>query len=193
MAPDTQAENSIAVLEAQIRECFGRVVYSHKTHEKCADIYAHRSRLTKGAQLVLSALVTGGLLTALLGDANKTYTATVIAAILSTALLVLNSYAKDLDPGQQVEAHRKTATALWDIRESYLSLLTDVKSGVIAPDAARSLRDKLQSAAGAVYAVAPRTLPKAYAEASKALKLNEELTFTDEEIDKFLPAALRKI
>ncbi|MEH0992030.1 hypothetical protein V7J87_28835, partial [Klebsiella pneumoniae] len=26
------------ILEGQIRECYGRVVYSHKTHEKCADI-----------------------------------------------------------------------------------------------------------------------------------------------------------
>ena len=29
--------NARAVLEGQLRECFGRVVYSHKTHEKCAD------------------------------------------------------------------------------------------------------------------------------------------------------------
>ena len=26
------------ILEGQLRECYGRVVYSHKTHEKCADI-----------------------------------------------------------------------------------------------------------------------------------------------------------
>jgi hypothetical protein len=31
-------DDSIKVLESQIRECFGRVVFSHKTHEKCSDI-----------------------------------------------------------------------------------------------------------------------------------------------------------
>lgn len=26
------------ILEGQLRECYGRGVYTHKTHEKCADI-----------------------------------------------------------------------------------------------------------------------------------------------------------
>lgn len=30
------------ILEGQLRESFGRVVYSHKTHEKCADILLER-------------------------------------------------------------------------------------------------------------------------------------------------------
>ncbi|WP_415059292.1 hypothetical protein, partial [Haliea salexigens] len=30
------------VLEGQLRECYGRVVYSHKTHEKCSDILLSR-------------------------------------------------------------------------------------------------------------------------------------------------------
>ncbi|MGQ7392087.1 hypothetical protein ACTGVH_10415 [Streptococcus suis] len=33
---------------------------------------------------------------------------------------------------------------------------------------------------------------KAYKIASKALKENEEFTFSDEEIDKFLPESLRR-
>ena len=45
----------INVLEGQLRECYGRVVYSHKTHEKCADILLERqgkigsSRISVGA------------------------------------------------------------------------------------------------------------------------------------------------
>jgi hypothetical protein len=34
--------DSRAILEGQLRECFGRVVYSHKAHEKCADILLSR-------------------------------------------------------------------------------------------------------------------------------------------------------
>ena len=33
---------SRATLEGQLREQYGRVVYSHKTHEKCADILLKR-------------------------------------------------------------------------------------------------------------------------------------------------------
>lgn len=43
-----------------------------------------------------------------------------------------------------------------------------------------------------VYKGAPRTISKAYKEACAALKKNEELTFTDGEIDAFLPKELRK-
>lgn len=43
-----------------------------------------------------------------------------------------------------------------------------------------------------IYKGAERTISKAYDEASKALKVNEELTFSIEEIDKLLPKELRK-
>ena len=51
----------INVLEGQLRECYGRVVYSHKTHEKCADILLERQGHIKLAQLSISASVTGGI------------------------------------------------------------------------------------------------------------------------------------
>ena len=38
MEHNSQANDEIIALEAQVRECFGRVVYSTKTHEKCADL-----------------------------------------------------------------------------------------------------------------------------------------------------------
>jgi hypothetical protein len=47
MAPDTlQHDPGVDALEAQIRECFGRVVYSTKTHEKCADNSMEKLRWT---------------------------------------------------------------------------------------------------------------------------------------------------
>jgi hypothetical protein len=43
-----------------------------------------------------------------------------------------------------------------------------------------------------IYQNAPRTNSQAYGEAQKALKIQEEMTFSDEEIDQFLPTTLRK-
>ncbi|HBZ7626306.1 TPA: hypothetical protein MM125_003488, partial [Klebsiella pneumoniae] len=43
------------ILEGQIRECYGRVVYSHKTHEKCADILIRKHENIKLWQIVVSA------------------------------------------------------------------------------------------------------------------------------------------
>lgn len=181
-----------SALEAQMRECFGRVVYSTKTHEKCADLCMGRLQWVKIAQIVLSAITTGGLITALLGDPKVAQIATVVSTIFSTVLLVLTAYMKDVDPGQQAEKHKKTASELWDIRESYLSMLTDLHDGNLDIAATREKRDELQTRLASIYSTAPRTNAKAYGIASDGLKSQDELTFSDEEIDKFLPATLRR-
>lgn len=192
MEQTTQAELGRNALEAQIRECFGRVVYSTKTHEKCADLCMGRLQWIKIAQIVLSAITTGGLLTAILGDPKVVHAATVVSTLFSTVLLVLTAYMKDVDPGQQAEKHKKTASELWDIRESYLSILSDLHDGNLDIAASREKRDELQSRLATIYATAPRTNSKAYGIASDGLKAQEEMTFSDEEIDKFLPATLRR-
>lgn len=185
--------HELDALEAQIRECFGRVVYSTKTHEKCADACFKRHGFVKVTQIVLSALTTGGLLTAVLGDPKVSYLAMIASTLISTFLLVLNAYMKDVDFGDQAEKHKKTASELWDVRESYLSVLSDLHDGCVAADAARKRRDALQARLVSIYASAPRTSKKAYSEASVGLKALEELTFSsDEEIDAFLPMVLRR-
>jgi hypothetical protein len=64
--PINQSDNdNIKILESQIRECFGRVVFTHKTHEKCSDIYARQLKELKLSEVTLSALTTTSLLTIL--------------------------------------------------------------------------------------------------------------------------------
>ena len=50
------------VLEGQLRECFGRVVYSHKTHEKQADIFVKWLSRIKLWQIILSAVIAGNFI-----------------------------------------------------------------------------------------------------------------------------------
>jgi hypothetical protein len=180
-------------LEAQLRECFGRVVYTHKAHEKDADISLAKLGRIKVAQIILSAITTAGLVAVIFGPADKSSRAAWVAALISAVLLSLNTYTKDSDPGQTAQKHKDAAVHLWDIRESYLSLLTDLKAGIRPLHDACDARDRLQKELAAVYASAPRTTPEGYARASKALKVNEDLTFSDAEIDQFLPAPLRKL
>ncbi len=192
MALPIQADAEAAALEAQIRECYGRVVYSHKAHEKCADLSLSKLSRIKLGQILLSALTTGGLIAVVLGDASVSHSSAVIAASLSTVLLALNAYMKDVDPGALSQRHKETAHQLWGIRESYLSLLTDMHTRALGLDRVRTRRDELQKELTEIYAAAPRTTLRGYKEASKALKMREDLTFSDEEIDKFLPGPLRR-
>jgi hypothetical protein len=143
-------------------------------------------------QIALSAMTTGGVVTALLSSHEIELAAKIVSALLSTALLVVNAYAKDIDPGQQSEKHKETASALWDVRESYLALIADLRQGSLDTEAVREKRDELQAALARIYRSAPRTTAKAYRSAQVGLQQNEELTFSDAELDGMLPPALRK-
>ena len=55
------------LIESQMRECYGRVVYSHKTHEKCVDILLKRLGRIKLSQIVLSSMTTAGFISMIFG------------------------------------------------------------------------------------------------------------------------------
>lgn len=184
-----EQDSPLEIIEAQIRECFGRVAWTHKTQEKCADILLKRQNIIKIAQIILSAMATTGILVAVFG---KNEVIGIISAIISTVLLALNTFTKNYDLGGMAQKHAASASLLWNVREKYLSLLTDIRSSSITIDEIRKRRDDLQEQLYNVYKGAPRTISKAYKEACEALKENEELTFADAEIDALLPSQLRK-
>src|SRR5690606_24255273 len=99
MATDSQAKN---VLEAQLRELYGRTVWTHKTQEKCADILRTRNHNMKIFQIVLSALTTTGILITVFGD-NRIIG--IISAILSAILFTLNAYFQKYDLGEIAQKH----------------------------------------------------------------------------------------
>ncbi|MGL5666552.1 MAG: SLATT domain-containing protein [Shewanella sp.] len=185
-----EQNSQIEALEAQIRECYGRVVWTHKTQEKCADLLLKKQNRIKFWQIVLSAITTSGIMVSVFGN-NKLIG--IISVVISLILTIINTYVKNYDLGGLAQKHADAAASIWNIRESYMSLLADIKSNSISINEIRINRDKLQADLHKIYKGAPRTIDKAYNEASNALKNMEEMTFSDEEINKFLPAALKKL
>lgn len=179
----------IEVIEAQIRECYGRVAWTHKTHEKCADLLNQRHDQIKLWQIILSALTTSGIFIAVFGESKEVG---IFSAVISLILTILSTYVKKYDMGGIAQKHTDAAVSIWNVRESYLSLLTDIHAGILEYDEIKNIRDKLQNDLHKLYKGSPRTINKAYSEASKALKEMEEMTFSDEEIDKLLPKKLRR-
>lgn len=177
------------VLEGQLRECYGRVVYSHKTHEKCSDILLSRLSAIKFWQIILSALTTGGFLATFFGAGDV---GTGVGIVVSTLLLILNAYTKDYDLGELAQKHKQAANEIWLIREKYLSLLTDLAMGEKPIEQLQSERDSLLGSLHSVYSGSPSTTFEAYKKAQDALKNKEDLTFSEEEIDAFLPKELKR-
>ena len=192
METHTQIDDSPGsrtVLTSQLRDCFGRVVYSHKTHEKCADILLSRLSRIKVWQIILSALTTGGFIAAVFGAGQV---GAVVGILVSTTLLVLNAYTKNYDLGELAQKHRQAGVDLWIIREKYFSLITDIRMGQKTIATLETERDALLEELHSVYSGAPSTTYQAYKKAQKALQRLEEMTFSDEEIDAFLPKELKK-
>lgn len=177
------------LIEGQLRECYGRVVYSHKTHEKCADILLMRLSRIKLWQIILSAVTTGGLIAVVLGTGQL---GAIVSILTSTALFGLNTYTKDYDLGELALKHRQTASDLWIVREKYLSLLTDLRIGKKNINEIQLNRDALLDELNIVYKRAPITNFNAYKKAQEALRELEEMTYSDKEIDAFLPNELKK-
>jgi hypothetical protein len=140
-------------------------------------------------QIALAAITTSGTLAILF---SQDFTLKLITAIVSLIGLFVTGYMKGFDPGAAAQKHRDTAADLWAIRESYLSVLTDLASGAIQEPVARERRDNLQNALAAIYKSAPGTTPEAYGMAQEGLQKFEDYTFNPGEIDKFLPPALKR-
>jgi hypothetical protein len=166
---------------------YGRAAYTHKTHEKMADGYIRRYRRIKTAEIWLSAIAAGSLVFAVLGDSRE---GTLVGAVISTILLGLTLYFKEASLGEQAQKHTVAGSKLWGVREALLSLLVDMHDGRKI-DEVRERRDALNELLEEIYKSAPRTDGKAYSAAQKALKADEELFFSDAELDRMLPKTLR--
>lgn len=181
--------DSRTILEGQLRQCFGRVVYSHKTHEKCADILLSRLSRIKLWQIILSAIAAGGFIAVVFGVSKI---GALFGILVSTMLLGLNAYTKNYDLGELAQKHRQAAADLWLMREEYYSLITDLRMGEKPIETLQTQRDVLLKELHSIYSGAPSTTYQAYRKAQEALKQLGDMTFSDTEIDAFLPKELKK-
>ena len=174
-------------MKIQIREAYGRLVYTYTPHLKQVELLTKQNKRIKHWQITLSAISTGGFLGAVI---TNQIALTWISGIVSTALLILNLYFKEFNLSDDIKKHRTTADALWVVRECYISLLTDFP--VLKTEEIIQKRDELQSRTAEIYQAAPSTNSKSYSAAQKALKENEEQFFRASEIDQMLPEHLRE-
>ena len=172
-----------------VREIFGKVVWTHKTHEKAAEICSCTNRYIKKINIILLVLTTGNALGAIFQI--KPYL--ILTAILSTLSLLFLIYQLSFNPEQETVNHKKVAIRLWFIREKYQNFIADIMNEKISTDEIVKKRDMLLDELNRVLQDAPQTDKWAYKKAKKALKIEEEMTFGVEEIDKFLPKELRLI
>lgn len=176
---DTNYKNQ---LKNQIKDAYGKVTYTYTAHHKLADRLENKNRHVKNIQIALTAFSSCGFFA--LTVTNKIALAW-LSGIFSVLSLFLNIYTKEYKIQDEINQHRNAANALWDIRESYVSLLTDYE--ILENDDIQHQRDVLCKKVSEVNNNYPATDSKSYRAAQKALKKDEEQTFKEGEVDSILP------
>lgn len=97
---------------------------------------------------------------------------------------------------QQMIMHKSSALKYMGLRDCYRSLITDIMNENITTESILSKRDLLQHEYQVISDLSPQTKNKEYKEAQKRLNkkgvaAGEEFTWSDDEIDRFLPETLR--
>ena len=113
---------------------------------------------------------------------------TAISAAATTAIVLWET---NFDPVGKENQHRTAAKELLWVREQLLILIERCQIGTEEPSHLQASLETLTRELTAVYKFAPDTSPEAYAAARASLK-GGDFTFSDSEIDAFLPAKLRK-
>ena len=171
----------------QIKESYGKLVYTYTTHIKCASILSKRNEIIKWFLIGFTALSTGGLFTIIFAD--NSLLVEIITTIITTVTLALTTYQKSSSLESRIVSHIQIHKELWRLREEFLSFLTDFD--YLSDERIIEKRDYLTARLGEVYSREPLTNSKAYKMAQKALKSEEEQFFTEEELNLLLPKHLR--
>jgi len=169
------------------RERFGRIVYTHKTYEKAAEMCFKRAQIIKLLNVLLLSLTSGSAIGSFFSDQYLIQLSSLLATI-SLFFLVYQLNTNDESIGLE---YKLTANKLWFIREKHQNFIADIMNDFFNDDQIQQKRDELLIELNNLLESAPPTNNKAYLKAQKSLKFNEEMTFSDDEIDQFLPNELR--
>ena len=180
------------VLLSTAREIYGRLVYSHRTHEAQKSHVIRKISVAKWLRVVAAGLtfIFAALSLAKFGDqADKVLQLLVVVfGAISAAQAV---FEKEFVSEKEVDIQRQAAKELLNLREQFLLLIARSYEPSIKNNELQEQLTRLTASLTQAYQLAPDTTEKAYAEAQHALKNEEGMTFSNKEIDLFLPPELR--
>ena len=174
--------------EDRFRQLYWRIIWTHKIHEKQADIYSAERQMVDYSAMVLTAVSGCGIL-ATGWLASPPYNVIPIAIAAAAIFLDVKSHVTDY--GALVADQRTSAKRFLSLREEALDLIAAAHDGALDPDWASSALEHFELEFERACSDSPRTTPKAVSQAEKALA-NGDGVATDEEIDRFLPENLRR-
>ena len=176
-------------LEDVVRDSYAGVVWSHKIQEKQSDIYAEKYRRMETINIGAASLTSVWIIAMIFSDPLWLK---LISALISFATVYITAYFKSFDLQKFIITHKTTANKLIAIRDQYKVLLAEIRLQSDSVENFLVRYKELVERTDAIYLEAPTTTDKAVERASEALKVKKDNTFTESEIDSFLPSSLRR-
>lgn len=180
----------LEIQESQIRQFFASVVWTHKIQEKQSDIYRKNYKKMSAITIVFQALTASGIFSILFVDE---YCLKIISAIISAISLFISIYCETFNLSEEASYHKNTATTLFILREKIINLLSDIHCDKMSYEDVINRKENLMNEYFEICKSARDASKKAVDMATEDLKVRFHNTYTDEEIDSFLPVLLRKL
>lgn len=182
------SENHYQIILDEVRQNYASVVWAHKVQEKQSDIYLVRYKWIEIINILAGSLTSCGIITTIFID---TLLMKIITAVLSFVTIFIAAYYKSFDLKALQKHHKEAANHFIVERNNLLNIITDLHLMKKSPEEIQQDYDKVMSRINELYINAPTTSDKALKLAKKALSINKEYTYSDDEIDNFLPNSLK--
>ena len=173
-------------LKNQIVEAHGKVMYTYTAHHKMQNRMLATGKIIRLLQAFLTAISAGGFLATITTNQIEL---SWIGGVTATISLALNFISLDFKFETEAMLHKQAADELWDVKEQYESLLTDMDENTCENIVA--VRNHLNNVISEVNKHFPGTDNLSFISAKKALKDKKEQTFTENEAEELLPRHLR--
>lgn len=183
-----EMENKYQLLLDVVRQNFASAVWTHKIQEKQADIYGENYSRLESLNILAASLTSCGIVSTIFCE---NLVAKIITALLSFVTLSITTYFKSFDIKNMEKQCKDTANRLVVVRNDLLHIIAEIHMKSRSVDEINHDYIQIINTLNKIYVEAPSTTQKAVERTSEALKTNNEYTYTEEEIDNFLPPTLR--
>lgn len=181
--------SKVQVLEDSIRNTLGSVVWSHKIHEKEADLILWKYKILEIVKIISNSLTSVGIISLIFSDI---FWIKLVTSFVSFIAIFISAFFKSFTLQKMVGIQSVTAKKLLEIREELKLLILELRTGKIEFETASDDYRKIVVRLNEIYKDSPRTSDKAVEKARIALNISKDNEITDKEVDLSLPKLLRK-
>lgn len=177
-----------------VRQTFANTVFTHNVQEVASEFQSKKANHIRMVNIILVSIVL--ILLVLQTIFIETIILTYIGAGVSAGEIIFLIVQLSFNYEQRAILHKNSALKFMGLRDNYRSLITDIMNESVDTSELIKRRDTLQHQYQVISDLSPQTGSKEYTEAQKRLNKRgavsgEEFTWSDKEIDWFLPENLR--